>query len=108
VAAPAARECRSRRRFRIRLRTGRRKAERSAIVSALVRVNGRRVSVSREARRRSLVNLTNLPRGRFTVTIRLRLEDGGIVRETRRYRTCTKKIERELGPLRTRPPRKRR
>jgi hypothetical protein len=41
------------------------------------------------------------------VTIRLQLADGGIVRETRRYRTCAKKVERELGPLRTRPPRRR-
>jgi hypothetical protein len=54
------------------------------------------------------VNLTNLPRGRFTVTISLRLKDGGTVRETRRYRTCAKKVERELGPLRTRPPRSKR
>jgi hypothetical protein len=105
--APA-RTCRSRRQFRIRLRTGRRKAERSPIVSALVRVNGRKVTVTRRARRTSAVNLTNLPKGRFTVTIRLRLKDGGIVRETRRYRTCARKIERELGPLRTRPPRSKR
>lgn len=108
VASAPIRQCRSRRTFRIRLRTGRRKAERSRIVSAIVRVNGRRVKVTRRARRTSQVNLTNLPRGRFTVTIRLRLADGGTVRETRRYRTCAQKIERELGPLRTRPPSRRR
>lgn len=105
TTAPS-RSCRSRRTFKIRLRTGRRKGERSPIVAADVRVNGRKVAVSREARRRSTVDLKNLPQGRFEVQIRLRLADGGIVRETRRYRTCAKKVQRELGPLRTTPPRK--
>lgn len=100
------RTCKSRRAFKIRLRTGRKKGERSAIVSADVRVNGKKVAVSKEARRRSTVNLKELPKGRFSVTIKLKLADGGTVSETRRYRTCTKKIERELGPLRTSPPKK--
>jgi hypothetical protein len=98
------RRCRSRRSFTIRLRTGRPRSERSPIVSAVVRVNGKRVPVTRRARRTARVNLRNLPKGRFTVSIRLRLADGGIVRETRRYRTCAKKVERELAPLRTRAP----
>jgi hypothetical protein len=42
------------------------------------------------------------------VVISLRLADGGRVRDVRRYRTCTRKIERELAPLRTKKPRKRR
>ena len=99
------RACTSRRTLRIRLRTGRRKSERSPIVSARVLVNGRRVKVTRGSRLRARVNLTNLPKGRFAVKIRLRLKDGGIVRETRRYRTCTRKIRRQLKPLRTRAPR---
>jgi uncharacterized delta-60 repeat protein len=100
----ASKACTSRRSFKIRLRTGRTRRTQSPIVSADVRVNGKKVTVSRESRRRSTVNLTSLPKGRFSVTIRLRLADGGIVRETRRYRTCAPKVERELAPLRTRPP----
>ena len=46
--------------------------------------------------------------GRFAVKIRLRLKDGGVVRETRRYRTCTKKVRRQLKPLRTRAPKSKR
>lgn len=106
--AAARKPCTSRRRFAIRLRTGRRKAEQSPIVSATVAVNGRKVAVSRSARRTARVNLTNLPKGRFTVAIRLRLRDGGIVRETRRYRTCAPKVDRELAALRTRAPKDRR
>jgi hypothetical protein len=74
-------------------------------VSATVRVNGKKVRVTRTARRTARVNLSSMPKGRFTVTISLRLKDGGTVRETRRYRTCAPKVERELGPLRTRKPR---
>jgi hypothetical protein len=99
------RTCRSRRSLRIRLRTGRRRSERSPIVSSTITVNGRRV---RAVRRGATVNLRNLPRGRYSVVIRLRLADGGTVRDVRRYRTCTRKIERELAPLRTRAPRRKR
>jgi hypothetical protein len=110
VVAPApvvlqSRSCTSRRSFRIRLRTGRRRAERSPIVSTRITVNGRRVSPRRNG---ATVNLRNLPRGRFTVVISLRLKDGGRVRDVRRYRTCARKIARELPGLRTRAPRKRR
>ena len=76
-----------------------------SLVAARVLVNGKRVKVTRGNRMRARVNLTSLPKGRFAVKIRLRLKDGGIVRETRRYRTCTKKIRRQLKPLRTRAPR---
>ena len=100
----APRSCTSRRTLRIRLRTGRPKGERSAIVSARVLVNGRRVKVTRGSRLRARINLTSLPKGRFAVKISLKLADGGVVRETRRYRTCTKKIKRQLKPLRTRAP----
>jgi hypothetical protein len=62
----------------------------------------------RARRNGATVNLRNLPRGRYRVVISLRLKDGGRVRDVRRYRTCTRKIERELAPLRTRKPRKKR
>ena len=100
-AAPVvARRCLSRRSLTLRLRTGRRRSEQSAIVSATVTVNGKRVT---PRRRGATVNLRNLPKGRYSVVIRLRLADGGRVRDVRRYRTCAQKIERELAPLRTRP-----
>jgi hypothetical protein len=103
--ALASRSCRSRRSFRIRLRTGRRRNERSRIVSTRITVNGRRVRARRNG---ATVNLRNLPRGRFRVVIRLRLADGGTVTDVRRYRTCARKTERELAPLRTRAPRRKR
>jgi hypothetical protein len=104
----ASRTCISRRVFRIRLRTGRRRAERSAIKTATVTVNGRNVPINSGARRTSQVDLRNLPKGRFTVVIRLTLADGGKVRDTRRYRTCTPKQARELPGLRTRKPKSKR
>lgn len=106
AAAVAKRSCVSRRVFRIRLRTGRRKAERSAIKTVSVTVNGKKVPVTKGARRRAQVDLRNLPKGRFTVVIRMTLADGGKVRDTRRYRTCTPKQARELPGLRTRKPRR--
>ena len=77
--------CVSRRRFSIRLRTGK---SRSRIVSASVTVNGRKAAVRR---RGATINLRGLPAGRFTVRIRVRLADGTVVPDTRRYRTCAKK-----------------
>ena len=102
----ASRSCVSRRVFRVRLRTGRSRAERSAIRSARVTVNGKSVPVTAAQRRTAQVNLTGLPRGRFTVVISLTLADGGKVRDVRRYRTCAPKQERELPGLRTRKPRR--
>lgn len=107
AASRQVRTCGSKRAFTIRLRTGRRKAERSPIVSAVIRVNGKRVKVNRRARQTATVNLENLPKGRFTVSIRLTLADGGKVRDDRRYWTCTPKIRSELKPLRTSPPKRR-
>jgi len=81
---PAARTCRSRRNFRIRLRRD--------LVSARVFVNGRRVRTLRPARRggrlRARVDLRGLPRGRFTVRIVGRTRKGRTVVSRRAYRTC--------------------
>lgn len=85
VALPAAKKCVSRRRFSIRLRVPRD----SAVLSAEVKVNGKRVAVRRGARLRSVVNLAELPRGRFRVDIVLKLADGRTVKGSRSYRTCT-------------------
>jgi hypothetical protein len=77
----------SRRNFRIRLRVPRG----ATVTEAQVIVNRRRVAVRRGARLRSTVDLRSLPRGRFTVRIRLRLADGREVSGIRRYLTCTAK-----------------
>jgi hypothetical protein len=58
---------------------------------AIVKVNGRRVAVRRGDRLRSTVNLTNLPKGRFKVTIQLTLTNGRTLSGTRAYRTCAVK-----------------
>ena len=80
-------QCRSKRRFTIRLR------ERSArlIRSAVVRVNGRRVAVARrrsDRRLAAVVDLRGLPKGTYKVQITARLRDGRRVRWVRSYRTC--------------------
>jgi len=87
VAFPSTKVCASRRRFPIRLRVPRG----SAVISATVKVNAKRVAVRKADRLRSTVNLIKLPKGRFTVAIELRLADGRVVTGSRRYRTCTPK-----------------
>ena len=87
LAVQLATQCRSKRRFTIRLR------ERTArlIRSAVVRVNGRRVAVARRRTDRRLVvvvDLRGLPRGKYRVVITARLRDGRRVRWVRSYRTC--------------------
>lgn len=87
VADPAsgpARACVSRRRFRIRLAvpTG------AEVRSAVVKLNGKRLTVSRGMRLTARVDLRDLPKGRYSVHIRIRLADGRQLRETRTYRTC--------------------
>jgi hypothetical protein len=53
-------------------------------------VNGRRVKVRRDRKRRFLarVDLRGLPAGRYKVRIRSRLRNGRVVRTKRWYRTC--------------------
>ena len=87
---PSNRRCVSRRKFRIRLRHPRG----ARVLSAVVRVNGKRVATRRGARITAPVNLRGLPKGRFTVRITVKLADGRTVSGTRRYRTCTPKKRR--------------
>ena len=87
VVFPGTRACVSRRSFRIRLRV----PAGANVVSAEVRVNGKRVAVRKGARLRSVVDLRNLPKGRFAVKISLKLQSGKALSDTRRYRTCTPK-----------------
>lgn len=93
ASLPSARRCVSRRRFRIRIR-----APKARVTRAELSVNGKRVKVVRGKQLTAPIDLRGLPRGRFTVAIKLILADGRTVSAKRRYRTCAAK--------RTRPPMK--
>ena len=84
VLGTQARSCSSKRSFKIKLRNRGQK-----VVKATVIVNGKRVKVLRGKRLTSRVNLRGLPKGRFTVQIKLELANGKVISGTRRYRTCT-------------------
>jgi hypothetical protein len=94
VSLPSTRRCVSRRRFRIRLRVPRG----VRVTRVEVRVNGRRVAVRRGTRLTAPVDLRNLPRGRFSVAIRLVVAGGRTISGTRRYRTCTPRRGGGRGP----------
>ena len=78
-------QCRSRRRFTIRLR------ERGGRVvrSATVRVDGRKIAVKRRGRRLvAVIDLRGAVPGTYRAVIRARLKGGKRVRWVRSYRTC--------------------
>jgi hypothetical protein len=81
---PGTAPCRSRRRFTIRLR----EPKRGRLVAARVYVNGKRVKVIRGKRLKARINLTGLPKGRYTVRVVAITSTGRRVTEKRRYRTC--------------------
>jgi hypothetical protein len=87
VTFPAAKSCASRRSFGIRLRV----PKGSNVTQATVKVNTKTVAVRKGARLRSTVDLRNLPKGKFTVSITLKLANGTTVKGERKYRTCTAK-----------------
>jgi len=84
IKLPSAKACVSRRSLRIRLV----RPKETALVSAVVLVNGRRVKTVKGVRITAPVNLKGLPKGRFTVKITATTADGRKVTGLRRYRTC--------------------
>jgi hypothetical protein len=84
VTLPSAKKCVSRRSLRIRLRV----PKGVGVSSAEVRVNGKRVRTVKRARFGVPVDLRGLPKGRVTVSVRVRLADGRTITGTRTYRTC--------------------
>ena len=85
---PSTKKCLSRRSFRIRLRN----PKGFKIVGATVKVNGKTVATRKKGKRATApVNLKNLPKGRYSVKITVLLNNGAVVKGTRKYRTCTKK-----------------
>lgn len=84
---PSARTCVSRRSFAIHIR----KLPGVTFVSAVVKVNGKRVKTVSRQRITAPVNLKGLPAGRFKVSITAKAADGRVVTGSRAYRTCAKK-----------------
>ena len=86
-ARPVVKQCVSKRAVKIRLRIPRG----AKAVRAVVKVNGRPVKVVKGSRLKAAVNLKGLPKGRFTVSISVRLANGKTLKGTRRYATCAAK-----------------
>lgn len=81
AATPAT--CTSQRRFTIRLRPAL-----AALTTAVVKVNGRTVTVQKGKRLTAVVDLRGLQKGTYHVTINARDAAGRHHRETRSYETC--------------------
>lgn len=87
LPAQGKKKCLSKRSFRIRLK----EPKGDALDSAKVYVNGRLVRTIKRERITAPVNLTGLPKGRYTVRITAKTVLGRTITGTRKYRTCTKK-----------------
>ncbi len=87
ILLPSTKACVSRRSFKIRLRA----PKGVTIASATVLVNGKKADVVKGRRLTAPVNLTGLPKGRFTVKVTITTATGRKVSDTRRYRTCAPK-----------------
>ena len=82
---PSARRCVSRRNFPIHIR----RPSGVRIVTVTVRLENKRVRVRRSRGRFvARIDLRGFPKGRFTVTIRVKTVSGLTLRGARRYRTC--------------------
>jgi hypothetical protein len=84
IGLPSRRRCASRRKFRIRVR----RVSGVSYASVAVFVNGKRVKIVRGARTTARVDLSGLPKGRFSVRIVVVTTDGRKLSHTRKYRTC--------------------
>ncbi|HUB36537.1 MAG TPA: hypothetical protein VL972_06905 [Solirubrobacteraceae bacterium] len=84
---PASKQCVSRRRFTIHVRT----LPGVTWVSAVIKINGRRVKTLGRSHITALVDLVGLPKGTFVLSITARASDGRTVTGTRTYHTCVPK-----------------
>ena len=87
IVQPSAKQCVSRRNFRIRLK----QPKGFTLKSATVSLNGKRVATRSGKRVTAPVDLRGLPKGRFTVKIAVTLTDGRKITSSRRYKTCVPK-----------------
>lgn len=60
-------------------------------VSAVVKINGRRIKTVGRSHITAVVNLTGLPRGTFVLSITAKASNGQTVTGTRTYHTCVPK-----------------
>lgn len=84
---PSTKQCVSRRKFRIRLRS----PKGAKIASATVKLRGKTVATRKGKRVTAPIDLRGLPKGTFTVSINVVLTDGRVVTGSRTYRTCAPK-----------------
>jgi hypothetical protein len=94
------RVCASRRVISMRL--GRRPLRGGKVRSVTATIKGvdRKLAVKRNGNAiRVTVDMRGIPKGRFTVAIKVKLADGTVVNGTRKYRTCTKKMQGGKPPL---------
>lgn len=84
---PSAKRCVSRRALRIRLKA----PKGTRIAFARIEVPGRAPKTVRGKALSAPVNLRGLPKGRFTVRLRITLLDGRVVKGSRTFRTCAAK-----------------
>jgi len=84
---PSATQCVSKRRFTIHVRT----LSGITWVSAVIKINGKRIKTVGRSHIRALVNLVGLPKGTFVLSITAKASNGQSVTGTRTYHTCVPK-----------------
>ncbi len=87
VTLPSAKRCVSRRALRLRLKA----PKGTGIAFAKIDVPGRATKTVRGRAISAPVNLRGLPKGRFTVRLRVTLLDGRVIKGSRTFRTCAPK-----------------
>jgi alpha-tubulin suppressor-like RCC1 family protein len=86
---PPAKQCVSKRRFTVHVRT----LPGVTWVSAVIKVNDKRVTTVKRSHITAVVNLTGLPKGTFVLSITAKAGDGRTVTGTRTYHTCVPKLK---------------
>ena len=90
---PPARQCVSHRKFTIHVRT----LPGIKWVSAVIKINGKRVKSVGRSHISALVNLVGLPKGTFVLSITVKATNGQTVTGTRTYHTCVPKSKSHYG-----------
>jgi hypothetical protein len=86
IRLPAAKHCRASRTLALRPRI----ARGGTITAVSVYVRGKRRLRVTGARARRTIHIKHLPPGRYTIEVRVRTNDGRIVKAKRTYKRCTK------------------
>jgi hypothetical protein len=90
---PPARQCVSHRKFTIHVR----KLPGITWVSAIIKINHKRIKTLGRSHISALVNLVGLPKGTFVLTIAAKASNGQTVTGTRTYHTCVPKSKSHYG-----------